>query len=75
MSGKDILSKINPLNIGKEIEEAVTAKFLTQVKAGAAAALAEAPAADDLLDYKPIGVKVGPFTVPEFEIPIQLVRK
>ncbi len=51
----------------------MTAKFLTQVKAGAAAALAEAPAADDLLDYKQISIKVGP--IPEFEIPIQLVRK
>lgn len=75
MSGKEILAKLNPLNVGKAIEEAVTAEFLAKVKAGVATALAEAPAIDDLVDYKPIAVKVGPFTVPEFEVPVQLVRK
>jgi len=74
MSGKDLLSKLNPANIGAAIEAKVLEALAAKAKVAVAAALTEVPMLDDLLDGVPVSLSVGPITIQSFDVPIQLRR-
>ena len=74
MSGKDLLSKLNPANLGAAIEAKVLEALAAKAKVAVAAALTEVPMLDAVLDGELVFLGVGPITIPAFQVPIQLRR-
>ena len=71
MTRQDLLNKINPFdNIVKEFDKVVTAELIAKIRTVMTVGLAEVPALDDLLNYRPITLMVGSVAVP-----IQLKRQ
>ena len=71
MTRQDLLNKINPFdNIAHEFDKVVTAELVAKIRTVMTVGLAEVPALDDLLNYRPITLMVGSVAVP-----IQLKRQ
>ena len=72
MTRQDLLNKINPFDniIAREFDKVVTAELVAKIRTVMTVGLAEVPALDDLLNYRPITLMVGSVAVP-----IQLKRQ